>query len=125
MSDGDVVLRVARDKKYKTIKTDVLEDEDRVSWRAAGIHSYLISRPDGWQFNRADLVNRHTEGREAVKTALGELREAGYLRMRRRRRSDGTFGRYEWIVSEVPLTASQWAEVEGDSPQLELAHGGS
>lgn len=107
----DIVLRVARNERYKAVYLKGCEDDPRLSWKAAGILWYLLSRPDGWKFNRSDLVNRHTDGEAAVKSGLRELRKHGYLRMERVKEDGGQFGRYQWRVAETPLTEAQWAKV--------------
>lgn len=128
MSDPDHVLRVAKQRGYKSIDLYVVsggsgsDGERRVSadlsWKAVGIHTYLVSRADGWEFNRRDLINRHSDGRHAVQSGLQELEEAGLLYRRKERSSGGEFIGWEWFVSERPLTEDQWtALVEtGEAP---------
>lgn len=117
---ADYVLRVHRQSKYKSIHLHAVEDDSRLSWKAVGLFTYLTSRPDGWSFNRQDLVNRHADGRAAVKSGLRELRDTGYLHMvRARDPSSGELAGYDWHVSEVPLSAGEWENVlrnRGQSP---------
>lgn len=103
----DVVLRLHRDRRYKTVNCHAAEADPSISWKAAGIHWYLITRPNRWKFRVADVVNRHTDGRIAVQAGLKELEEAGYLR-RVKSRNSGQFSGWEWHVSEVPLGPQEW-----------------
>ena len=50
-----------------------------LSWRAKGILSYMLSRPDNWKINKTDLYKRGKEGRDAMQAALNELKELDYL----------------------------------------------
>lgn len=104
--DGDTVLRVRRSANY-TAPLDAVtgrEAADReLSWKAVGLLTYLVTRPDGWKFFKADLISRHSDGKTAVESGLRELREAGFLEMHQRRLEDGTF-RTDWTVSDRPLT---------------------
>lgn len=98
---GDQILRVERNRNYKTLNLHAIADDASLSWKAVGILSYLLSRPDGWKFNRRDIVGRHTDGRTSVKSGLSELEDAGYL-SRNEIRSDGGHYQYRWTVREHP-----------------------
>jgi hypothetical protein len=73
-----LVIRTVKNQSYKTIKLDCTEDPE-LSWKAKGIHTYLISRPDGWKVWRNDLLNRARDGREALGNGIKELTQAHYL----------------------------------------------
>lgn len=103
VSNGDVVLRVSRNRNFKTISLLAVHD-DRLSWKAKGLHTYLVSRPDGWKFNRTDLERRSLDGRDSVLTGLKELRGAGYLETEEDRAGDGTFTGLFWVVYEQPVS---------------------
>jgi len=116
----DFILRVNRDRLYKTIHLKAVEDDPRLSWKAVGLHTYLTSRPDGWEFNRSDLANRHTDGVGSVKKGLLELRDAGYLRTSQPTNPNtGQFDRYDWFISEVPLSTDQEWLAFMESPVVE------
>ena len=54
--------------------------DDRLSWKARGVHHYILSCPDAWRTNIAHLVRQSDkDGRDAVKSALKELESLGYL----------------------------------------------
>jgi hypothetical protein len=57
---------------------DYLEDKN-LSWRAKGIMTYLISRPESRSFSLYDFAALSTEGRDAASVALKELIESGYI----------------------------------------------
>lgn len=103
MSSRDSVLRVERDRNYSHINLTVVAQDARLSWKAKGLHTYLVTRPDGWEFNRADLIRRATDQRDSVLGGLRELEEAGYLDRIQDRDEQGRLGRQRWIIREVPL----------------------
>lgn len=100
---GDTVLRVHRSRNHTAPLDAVAQDED-LSWKGVGLLTYLVTRPDGWEFYKADLIARHSDGKTAVESGLRELREAGYLEMEQTRTRGGTF-RTRWTVSDHPLKA--------------------
>lgn len=97
-----IVLRIKRNRNYKTISLVGVHDP-RLSWKATGLLTYLISRPDGWTLNLSDLRNRKVDGRDAVRSGLAELEAVGYLRIERIREDDGRFTGWLWTVSEAPM----------------------
>lgn len=107
----DSVLRRVSLDRWKTIPLDFVDQDETLSWKAVGILTYMLTRPDGWAFYRADLVNRHTDGRDAVKSGLMELRSQGYLRTK-----PFPSGGWQWFVSDRPRSEEEWeAIMEGDS----------
>ncbi|MCR4314340.1 MAG: hypothetical protein NUV84_03780, partial [Candidatus Uhrbacteria bacterium] len=54
-------------------------DNPNLSYKAKGILTYILSRPDGWEVNITDLKNHGKEGAAALRTGLRELREAHHV----------------------------------------------
>lgn len=83
----------------------------RLSWRARGLLAELLSYPPGYEISVDELVRRArqvsgaTEGREAMRTAVRELKSVGYIVSTRRQDERG-----RWIT-EVEVT---------DDPAYEL-----
>jgi hypothetical protein len=100
---ADSVLRVARNSNFKTISLIAVNDP-RLSWKAKGLHTYLVSRPDGWKFHKFDLEARSSDGRSSLSTAMGELQAAGYLRVEPGRGEGGRLAGWVWTVYEEPFT---------------------
>lgn len=86
---------------YVMLDKRFLED-DRLSWRAKGILSYLLSKPDDWQTREVDLVKRSREGREAVRSAMRELEACGYMRREQKRSGGGSFAENVYAIFELP-----------------------
>ncbi|MGL4730353.1 MAG: helix-turn-helix domain-containing protein [Clostridium sp.] len=75
------IIRVNKTKKnpYVTLNKTVLEDEN-LSFKAKGIHAYLMSKPDNWICKKEDLINNSKDGDNSIRSGLRELREAGYIK---------------------------------------------
>jgi biotin operon repressor len=65
--------------------------DSRLSYRARGVLLEILSRPDNWRVSGDSLARSGKEGRDAILTALKELRDCGYIRMVKIRKEDGTF----------------------------------
>ncbi|MBS3789262.1 hypothetical protein KGY79_13840 [Candidatus Bipolaricaulota bacterium] len=96
---SDSILRKHRDENFKTIYLKVLNEEEDLSWKAKGLHTYLMTRPDNWKFNYQDIINRASDGRTAVESGMKELKDKGYLKIINRQSEEGKWTS-EWIVSE-------------------------
>lgn len=105
--------RIANPKGWTTIPTKALAD-DEISFRAAGVLAYLLSRPPGWETDSKRLAaGKRREGRDAIRSALKELELRGYLHRVKVRRPAGMTldGRYvggqittEYFVSDHPVS---------------------
>ncbi|MBQ1576687.1 MAG: helix-turn-helix domain-containing protein, partial [Oscillospiraceae bacterium] len=72
------VIRVEHNANYTTMSNFHLRDS-RLSLRAMGLMSKMLSLPDDWDYTVAGLASICKEGRDAVRKALMELEGAGYL----------------------------------------------
>lgn len=93
-------------------------DNPNLSYRAKGVLTYLLSRPDGWEVNIGDLVKHGVEGRDALRATLKELREAGHLEYQQERQA-GKFSTGKILVYEVPLAEPQTDFQEADLPEMD------
>lgn len=75
-----MILRTVhnRENPYFQLDRTAVNDE-RLSYKAIGIHTYLMSKPDGWEANESDITARHTDGRSAIRSGIQELIEHGYM----------------------------------------------
>ena len=110
---------------YRTIKNSenpfVMIDSrpvgnPKLSFKAKGILTYLMSRPDGWEVSVADLVKRSTDGEASVRAGLKELKDAGHMRYTTSRNQGRITG---WLIEvyEVPN-----AEFMNTSPDGDFLH---
>lgn len=89
---------------FFTITNNQLIRDDRLSWKARGIFTYLWSMSDGWDF-RVNEVSRHAkDGRDSLRAGLKELEEYGYLKRHYKQSNGGKLDGYEWILNDTPAT---------------------
>lgn len=105
------------DTGFTIIRNDVLRDE-RLSYRARGLLTAILSRPDNWTVSRDRLAADGQEGRDAVGTALQELETCGYIVRHRFQAEDGCW-RTETVVYDTPHNADSSVNADFQSPETE------
>lgn len=103
------------EREYAAIPNVMLRDE-RLSFRARGILSYIESHTDGFHVNAESLCRVGREGREAIRTAMNELRDAGYLRMVRWQDADS--GRWATRLDVYVWGDAPDLPVDADAPDV-------
>ena len=95
------VYRVEKTHDYTVMANHHLRDE-RLSLKAKGLLSMLLSLPDDWEISIRGLASIVTDGVGAVQTGINELIEAGDIVRRRQHADTGAFAGFEYIIHEVP-----------------------
>lgn len=108
------IIRVPKVTNYTVMSNHHLTDRD-LSFKAKGLMSYMLSRPDDWDFTIAGLSRLNKDGRDAIGRIIQELESHGYLERIRRRQSKGTFGTMEYVLHEQPMPGNPAL----DNPALE------
>ena len=99
-----------RTHPYVQIDTRALNDA-RLSWKAKGLHAYLLSKPPHWKVIFADLVHHGTDRAYSVRSALNELRRAGYAKLEPLKDEQGLFCGSCWTIYEWPAECAAWDSV--------------
>jgi len=89
-----------RENPFVQIDKTMINDPE-ISWKAKGILSYLLSKPDDWITYISDLEKRAKDGRDSVRAGISELIEVGYIEKKVARDENGRFKGYEYIVHEI------------------------
>lgn len=89
-------------KEKFTILDNTCIQDNRLSWKAKGLHTYLMSLPEDWKICLSDLVNRSVDGRDSMNTAIKELENFGYLKRVIERKENGCFKHFCYVVFECP-----------------------
>lgn len=91
----------SKENPYSVIPNAIINNPD-LSYKAKGILIYLISKPDQWKAREEDIVEHGKDGIDAVRTAIKELINAGYIIRQRVKGKDGKFLGWESYVYEEP-----------------------
>lgn len=96
---------------FTVMKNHHLRNKD-LSLKAIGLMSKMLSLPPDWDYTVEGLICICKEGRDAVRNALIELEEAGYLERTRKRDEHGRLGDMDYVlhnepVSELPPSENQ------------------
>jgi biotin operon repressor len=91
------IIRSPRlESNFSVMSNSVIRDS-RLSYRARGVLLEILSRPDNWRVSGDSLARTGKEGRDAILTALKELRDCGYIRTVTNRLPNGTFETVNYV----------------------------
>jgi len=111
------VFRVEKNKNYTVMANYHLRDK-RLSFRARGLLSTILSLPDDWDYSVKGLVTLAKDGFDSVKTTLKELEETGYLVRKRDRNYHGQLTKMIYTIYEEPQL-TEGLPTEGIPTQVE------
>ncbi len=95
------VFRVERTKDYTVMSNYHLKDK-RLSLKAKGLLSQMLSLPEDWDYTLSGLASINLESKDAIRSAVQELEKAGYIRRRQTVDERGKFSSNEYIIYEQP-----------------------
>jgi len=84
-------------QKCGIIPIELLNSKE-ISLKAKGLFAYIQSKPKDWKFSVDMIATQMKEGREAIRSALKELEEAGYLKRIPKRNEKNGFSGYDYIL---------------------------
>lgn len=114
-----LIFAVGRRRNFTIIDNDFLRDS-RISYRAKGVLSACLSHGENFEFNREWIESHGTEGRDAIRSALKELREFGYLKNVKKRDSFGRIVGERYQFTDIPAQDSDDSvETEGVSADFQ------
>lgn len=104
---------------FTVISKHFIEVDSSISFRAKGILTYILTKPDDWEVRLDDLVRHAREGKHAVSSALKELEKAGYIEHDVIRDGRGRIVRHVIRVYEVPRKARTEASPDGGNRKVD------
>ena len=111
---GTVFVRTRKDRNYTVIDNTFLRD-DRLSAQAKGVFAYILYLPEDWCIYQSELVNHFSNGRDALRSAIKELEEFGYISKEHKKdEKTGRFTHWQYTVNEVPVSPKT------DCPKTEI-----
>ena len=101
------IIRKKQKERFSIVDNKVIEDE-RLSFKARGLLIYMLSKPDDWKFYTEELAKRsNKDGISAIKTALNEIEDAGYLTRKQGHKKNGQFTNQDWILTDTSTNSPQ------------------
>lgn len=106
-------IRVNKTKNYSVISNYHFKDK-RLSLKAKGLLSQMLSLPDNWNYTIAGLVAINKENESAIKSALEELKNNDYLVITKLMPNETETGRIEYVydIYETPKQEGKKQGVE-------------
>lgn len=95
------VFRVNKTKDYVTMSKYHFK-EKKMSLKAKGLLSEMLSLPDEWDYSVVGLSEINLESRNSINSILNELEEFGYLK-RSRNYVNGKIANWTYDIYEKPL----------------------
>lgn len=90
------VFRVHKTKDFTVMSNHHLRDKN-LTLKAKGLLSVILSLPDDWKYSISGLAAICKEGTSAVKSALQELTDAGYVTVTKLYPNQTETGRIEYV----------------------------
>lgn len=75
---------------YTQVSNLILRD-NRISFKAKGLFSYMFSMEEGWNFTIKSIVAQQKDGQASIVSALDELKKFGYLKYEKHPDGSGTY----------------------------------
>lgn len=104
------------ERDYARIGNQLLRDA-RISYRAKGIFCWLASHREGFGVSPESIAAAGAEGISAVKSALRELEQYGYLTRSQIRTAGGTMGNFTYRITDMPSSEP----LDGNRPPVSIS----
>ena len=111
VDDEMAVFRVEKNRGYTVMSNHHLRNKD-LSLKAKGLLSQMLSLPEDWDFTLKGLSLINREQIDAIRAAVWELEQAGYIVRSRERDGQGRLRGADYLIYEQPQPVP-------DSPTLE------
>jgi hypothetical protein len=117
---ANIILTHHLKDPFARVSKQLLNDPS-ISFKAKGILAYLLGKPADWKLRVKDLENHSNEGKASIRSALNELRAAGYATFERVR-VKGVFTDGTWKISDFPIFSPRSDFPHVDKPDAENQH---
>ena len=108
------VFRVERNKGYTVMSNHHLRNKD-LSLKAKGLLSQMLSLPEDWDYTLKGLSLINREQIDAIRAAIRELEQAGYIVRSRERDSQGRLRGADYVIYEQPQPERKGTEAKSQS----------
>ncbi len=121
VDDEMAVFRVEKNRGYTVMSNHHLRNKD-LSLKAKGLLSQMLSLPEDWDFTLKGLSLINREQIDAIRAAVRELEQAGYIVRSRERDSQGRLRGADYVIYEQPQPVPDLPTLENptlDNPMQE------
>jgi len=103
--------RIIKPSKFDnfTIVPNAIFRHEGISQQATGLYCYLFSHSSSQEITINFITNHFKNGRDAVRSAIAELEQLGYLQ-REQLRQNGKIVAYNYILKDTPATGKPSTE---------------
>ncbi len=118
------VFRIEKNRNYTVMSNYHLRDMS-ISLKAKGMLSQMLSLPEDWDYTLSGLAHINREKIDAIREAIKELEQAGYIVRFRERDAQGRLRGADYVIYEQPKHSSNEKQQTdeqtptSDSPTLE------
>lgn len=112
------IFRINKTKNYTIMSNYHLKDK-KLSFKAKGLLSYMLSLPDDWDYSLRGLCIASKDNETSIKSAINELKEHKYMDITKERNNKGMFT-YIYNIYEQPGVCFPPVENPAVENQLQL-----
>jgi len=94
-------IKSIKNEEGYTVMSNYHFKDRRLSLKAKGLLSLMLSLPDNWDFSIMGLTSICIESRDTIRKIINELKINKYLKVVENRDENGRFY-YEYIIYEKP-----------------------
>ncbi len=114
------VFRIEKNRNYTVMSNYHLRDMS-ISLKAKGLLSQMLSLPEGWDYTLSGLAYINREKIDAIRVAIKELEQAGYIVRSRERDAQGRLRGADYVIYEQPQHSSnEKQQTDGQIPTSDL-----
>lgn len=109
------VFRVERTRDYTIMSNYHLRDK-RLSLKAKGLLSQMLSLPEDWDYTLTGLACINKESKDAIRSAVNELENGGYIKRHQKVDKSGKFSGNEYVIYERPVEKPSLEKPSSENP---------
>ena len=112
------VFRVEKNSSYTVMSNHHLRNR-ALSLKAKGLLSQMLSLPEDWDYTLQGLARINRESIDAIRQAIRELEQAGYIQRSRERDEKGRLRGADYVIFELPQPVPASVSPTLENPTLE------
>ena len=112
------VFRVEKNSGYTVMSNHHLRNR-ALSLKAKGLLSQMLSLPEDWDYTLQGLARINRESIDAIRQAIRELEQAGYIWRSRERDEKGRLRGADYVIFELPQPVPASVSPTLENPTLE------